>query len=236
MGHSVISSEDTKVSSTAAMMPPTYDPPPPSFADTPVPSQDALFNLATRLSNDEKLQMDLALRNSLKDVGPFKQSVFTPNGEHINSLRTSRRLFQEADKRELQKKTTAYSSQKKKARSSPPEVITLDNTPPSTMNRIHNNHLDPAYFAMTQTDTLPSPSYFKTNVDSKWKQKIRHEVIRYMQNGENDSIKQHARELYRIMTRQEPREKFSDIDNMACDCSNAGMSATETVELMLSMI
>ena len=120
--------------------------------------------------------------------------------------------------------------------------ITIDDTPPSTKNRITNNRLDARYFEATQEDHDRNLQYNDDNddrgqrLDDPWFRIIRQEVIRRMRIAEDEEDKESARELYRILTRRIPREKFVDVQNIAIDCDNAGMLVKETVDLMLSMI
>ena len=208
-------------------------------------SSDGFSTVASSIGYDEDLQMNMALRNSLKTQDNLQKSTFTPDGKHINTLRTSRHLFQEADKRNLDSKVAVYSSSKKLKHSSFSSPIDVDDSPlapPSGLrmstkvsNRIYNNGLDPAYFASTQIESPEDhQSKIKNKSDVEFDQKIRYEVIRHMQHV--DGNKAQARTLYRILTRGEPKEQFMDVDSIASDCNNQGMSVSETVELMLAMI
>ena len=77
----------------------------------------------------------------------------------------------------------------------------------------------------------------KTNskVDSDWEQKLRIDIIRRMRTGTTDNVSV-ARTLYRVYTRREPKDKFADVESIASDCNNAGMTVAETVDLMMSMV
>ena len=198
------------------------------------PEEKNVFaNLSGRLSNDEKLQIDIALKNSLKDLQSMKKSVWTKDDVHIDTLRTNRRLFQASDKKRLQANTDAFVSSKKACTN--PETILLDHTPPATANRLYNNGLDAHYFASIQQDNHPDRPA-QPSVDSDWTQMIRHEVIRRMRTSDDPNEKNKAIELYCIFTPCSPPDKFTDIQYIVFDCKNAGMVISETVELMFLMI
>lgn len=220
--------------STAASSAPT---------STPQAVKDTLASLSQTLSSDEKMQIDLALRNSLKDLASMKQSMFTPDGKHIDELRTSRRLFHQSEKRSRQQQAAELSATKKKTKQGSPSpipggLIMIDHTPPSTKNRIHNNGLDRAYFEHTQTQTseynLQRQS--DTNKWNKWNQEVRNEIIRNIRVAKDEVTKEKARQLYRVFTRHQPPTLYADVHNIAMDCNSSGMLVAETVEMMMSML
>ena len=209
-------------------------------------NSDGFSTVGSSIGYDEDLQMDIALRNSMKES--FKKSAFTPDGDHISELRAKRRLFQDSEKKQLNAKKEMYSSQKKgrkgvvynlthdSPRLPSPSGFTM---PSNVSNRIHNNGLDPAYFMSTQQDSIASPPAIQTKtnskVDSDWEQKLRIDIIRRMRTGTTDNVSV-ARTLYRVYTRREPKDKFADVESIARDCNNAGMTVAETVDLMMSMV
>lgn len=200
-------------------------------------SNDDYSSLATDVSKNEKLQMEIALRNSMKDVyAPPNQ---TAEGDSISDLRTKRRLFQSSDQISLSQKRAAY-AMKRTTLDSPISLTSSPSTEPvpqKLSNRLYNNKLDAAYFMATQTDDdVDGPVTAETiKVDPKWDQQIRIEVLRLLQNGKSED-KTAITMLYRILTRQLPRDKHNDMKSVASDCNHAGMSVEMTVEIMMSMV
>lgn len=214
-------------------------------------SSDGFSTIGSNIGYDEDLQLNIALKNSMKES--FKKTTFTPDGHHISDLRAKRRLFLDSDKKVLHMKSQHYSSNKKAKQPSmqpslqSPLDLTHDSPLPASAyamsskvrNRINNNGLDSAYFASTQyDDNINSPPAIQATIrlDAGWEQKIRIEIIRHMRVGKDSTMKAQARELYRVITRRSPSEKYSDVQSIASDCNNTGMTVTETVELMLAMV
>ena len=207
--------------------------------------RDDISSISSDFLNNEDVQMNVALRNSMKDS--WTKSTCTPDGQHINELRAKRRLFQQADKDNLDRKRAAVTGTMTRPltiKDSPPSVAYGSATKVS--NRIHNNGLDPAYYMLTQHENAVSPQITaplpvpksESTIHSKLEQSIRIECIRLMRNGSNQdsSVKNRARTLYRLINRKVPSDKYADIVSITEDCDHCGMTIESTVELMLSMV
>ena len=216
-------------------------------------SRDAFSSVASDFASKEDLQLNMALRNSLKDS--FVKSSFTPDGKQsIADLRAKRRLFHESDKETLYAKRASYDQSS--------YDLTMD-TPPSSLpskvnNRLSNNGLDHAYFMSTQLsqdissppanknthfenqwecDITSPPAKKMTRIEAKWEQKLRIETIRIMQLSNSDPGQaEKARGLYRVLTRKQPHEQYSDVHSIATDCDHTGMTVEDTVKLMINMV
>ena len=194
---------------------------------------DDMSSVASGVLADEKLQLDTALRNSMKES--FEKSVFTPEGDHIDNLRAKRKLFKEADH-------SAYRDSKRAAidydlSNDPDSPPVLDQ---KSRNRLNNNGLDMAYFMSTQAST-PSPMIssarkVSTVKGSKWLKDIRLESMRHMRCEDDEVKATKGRALYRLLTRKQPTDEYGDIMSIANDSDEMGMTVEDTVKLMISMM
>ena len=195
-------------------------------------TMDDMSSIASGVLHDEQLQLDTALRNSMKNT--FEKSEFTPDGSHINELRAKRKLVRESDRITLSdRKRAAIDYDFSKDPDSPPHIDQ------KARNRLNNNGLDAAYFMATQS-SIPSPqnsasSTRTTAKGSKWIKSIRIEAMRHMSSS--DEIKaSKGRDLYRLLTRKHPSDQYGDILSIANDSDEIGMTVQDTVNLMLSMM
>ena len=194
---------------------------------------DDMSSIASGVLADEKLQLDTALRNSMKDS--FEKSVFTPDGNHINDLRAKRKLFKEADhSAHIDRKRAAIDYDFSRDPDSPPHIDQ------KSRNHLNNNGLDAAYFMSTQAST-PSPMIssaqkVSTAKGSKWMKDIRLESMRHMRCEDDDVNAAKGRALYRLLTRKQPSDEYGDILSIALDSDEMGLTVEDTVKLMITMM
>ena len=170
----------------------------------------------------------------------FPKSSFSPEGFHINDLRTQRRLFNESDKKML-------SSHKRPAGNHTfSDTAGLSNVAPKAANRMANNSLDPAYFQLTQRETeddlIESPPrkvsrFSPSKKDTQLWDAIRGECIRLMNPNEDPIKKEKAIALYKLITIPSQNADLNIvIKTMANDCERRGMTTTAIVECMLHLV
>lgn len=212
---------------------------PQPLVQTPQQHKDDMSTVASDILKSEEAQMNIALQNSMKSTYSNHMghpSTHTPEGVSIEELRTKRRLFRSCDSEYLKHRKMGMDQT---------NVIHIDQTPPSAFvppkarNRLSNNGLDPAYFAMTQqyndSPITTSVASSKAQCDPSFEQSIRIEVLRQMQAA-SDTLRPKASKLYRILNRKKPEDEYSDIQSIAMDCDHCGKTVEETVLLMLAII
>ena len=204
--------------------------------DTPsTMTSDDWSNAGTKVVSDEQMHLNTAIRNSMKDQ--FEKTAFTPDGsQHISELRAQRALFHSQDKEKvLERKRSSVD-------------LSVDSPiVKKASNRISNNGLDPAYFALTQQEisspyatppSLVNTASHANNSSSKkfkkWEQSIRLETMRRMRSNDN-SIASDAKKLYRLFSRKDPKEEYTDMMTIAKDADDLGMTVDDTVDMMLAM-
>lgn len=207
---------------------------------TPSTLHDELSIASSKLAGSEQMQLNLAIRNSLKES--FRKSSFTPEGIHISQLRTQRRLFNETDKQMLSgsKRPAIYEDLTGKTPS--PDMSSPKSA--KSANRLHNNKLNVDYYNLltqqSEQDTIQSPpstisSASKSGAkDQKLWEAIRGECIRRMRVKDQSTKK--AVNLYKVITSPAHDPTMNTvIMSMANDCERSGMTTYDIVECMLEL-
>lgn len=196
----------------------------PSTAPTSV--RDTFSSLSKQVARSDEMQMNLALRNSLKDT-------FMSDKERLN---TRRRLFADSDKKIIKKfKRPAFEDEVVYLDMSPDSKPAPKKLPSKTQNRVSNNNLDARYVQATQTLNESPPR----SLPSELLRAVRSECIRRMKLKDNAAQQQAAKKsvvLFRILTRKSPAEMWKDISTLATDCHSNGDTIEDTVECMLTLL
>ena len=211
---------------------------------TTTTTHNMFSDLSNKLASSEKLQMDMAFRNSMK-------GHFMSDREDIN---TKRHLFLESDKKILpvaKRPARAseihydFSNDVSSPEASPDLVLKKQASATKSsasasqgMKRSYNNELDHRYVMSTQFHSqsptrlqeISTPNLLPS---AHWS-KIRFECIRCMRLKNENSPK--AVMLFRILNRKEPKDMWSDISTLASDCHHNGDTIEDTIECMLSML
>ena len=182
------------------------------------------------LCRDIKNKTDL--RKSMPEPSDFV------NGVHIDEIREQARHLKQFEATHALNKQSLQDISSPPVATAPPTFMTplsgYSSFSPKALSRSYRNGLDTEYVKKTVIDAA-SKDTDERKPEYDWLKAVRQECIRRMKKC-NKCEKMKIKNLFQIVGRQHPFDKFNDVKNIWTDSKEMCLPVDEIVDMMIEFV